>query len=171
MTHRKRRPSPATLISLVALFVALGGSAYAVKNNSVRSSDIVNGAVKGEDIRRAAVKGKHVNEGSLTFNCRPGTRKLAGLCFESSPAVARTTWADAVKACDAKGGYMPTPSQLATAAAELGNIGIGSDAEWTDSPYEENGNRKAPTVAGAGAITYRQQNNLRKYRCVLPLGL
>jgi hypothetical protein len=171
MSNHKRRPAPATLISLIALFVALGGSAYAVKNNSVRSSDIVNGAVTSEDIRKAAVKGKQVNEGSLEFTCRPGTRKLAGLCFDAAPAAAATTWGNAVEACNAKGGYLPTTSQLATAASELANIGTGNDAEWTDSPYEENGNKKAATIAGAGAITYRQQDQLRKYRCVLSLGL
>jgi hypothetical protein len=171
MSNRFRRPSPATVISLVALFIALGGSAYAVKNNSVRSSDIVNGAVKGEDIRKATIKSKQVNEGSLTFPCRPGMSKLAGMCFDTVPAAARTTWANAVAACDAKGAFLPTPSQLSTAASELANIGTDNDAEWTDSPYEENGNRKATTVAGAGAITYRQQDQLRKYRCAMPVGL
>ena len=74
-SHSNRRPSPALIVSVVALLVALGGSAYAVKKNSVRSKNIVNGAVSGKDIRDGAVKGKHVNEGTLSFRCPSGTEE------------------------------------------------------------------------------------------------
>lgn len=48
----RRRPSPGTAIALVALFVALGGTAVAsVAVNQVRSRHIVNDAVTSADIK------------------------------------------------------------------------------------------------------------------------
>lgn len=59
MTHKNRsfRPSPALLISCVALFLALTGSAFAVgvAKNSVRSAQIVDGTVRTVDLRDNSV--------------------------------------------------------------------------------------------------------------------
>jgi hypothetical protein len=64
---RERRPSPALVISILALFVSLGGSAAALRGkNTVRSSDIKNGQVKSPDIRNNAVLGSHVKDGGIT---------------------------------------------------------------------------------------------------------
>jgi hypothetical protein len=54
---RKFRPSPALLISCLALFMALSGSALAVgiAKNSVRSAQIVDGTVRTVDLRDGAV--------------------------------------------------------------------------------------------------------------------
>lgn len=54
---RKFRISPAMILSIVALFVALGGSAYAVGigKNTVRSPQIVDGTVRTVDVRDNAV--------------------------------------------------------------------------------------------------------------------
>lgn len=61
---KDRRPSPALVIACVALFVALGGVAYAA--NTVRSRDIVNNAVTSADIkggggRTGDIKNRDVN--------------------------------------------------------------------------------------------------------------
>jgi hypothetical protein len=66
---KKLRPSPAMIVATVALFVALGGAAYAgfsLPNNSVRSNHIVNGQVKTADlavgaVNRARIKNNAVN--------------------------------------------------------------------------------------------------------------
>jgi collagen triple helix repeat protein len=55
-----RRPSSATLISLVALFVALGGTSYAaatklLPKNSVGSAQVINGSLQKGDLSRKAV--------------------------------------------------------------------------------------------------------------------
>ena len=59
MTHTNRsfRPSPALLISCIALFLALTGSAFAVgiAKNSVRSAQIVDGTVRTVDVRDNAI--------------------------------------------------------------------------------------------------------------------
>ena len=47
-----RKPSPAFVISIIALFVALGGSAAAIKlgKNAVKTKSIKNGAVSAEKL-------------------------------------------------------------------------------------------------------------------------
>ncbi len=59
----RRRPSPATVLSLIALFVALGGTSYAaltitsanVKNNSLTSSDIKNTTISSADVKNGGL--------------------------------------------------------------------------------------------------------------------
>lgn len=66
---RLHKPSPAMLVALLALFVALGGSSYAaitLSNNSVKSKHIAKGAVKRSDIGKNAVTAAKVANGSLT---------------------------------------------------------------------------------------------------------
>lgn len=54
---RKRLPSPAMLVAILALVVGLTGSAVALQGkNSVKSNDIAPGAVKSSDIHGLAVK-------------------------------------------------------------------------------------------------------------------
>lgn len=66
----RRRPSPALIVSVIALFVALGGSAYAltitganVRNNSLTGADIRD--VKGGDLRNYSATGKDIKRDSL----------------------------------------------------------------------------------------------------------
>ena len=66
----RRRPSPALIISCIALFAALGGTAYAltitgasVRNNSLTGADIRD--VKGGDIRNYSITGKDIGKDSL----------------------------------------------------------------------------------------------------------
>lgn len=84
MVSRFSRPSPALVIALIALFVALGGGAYAairvgskqIVDNSVRSGDVRNNQVRGKDVRNRSLSGRdlaldslegpHVDEPSLS---------------------------------------------------------------------------------------------------------
>jgi hypothetical protein len=59
-------------VALLALFMAMGGSAYAlvvtsgtIKNNTIRSQDVHNGALVGKDMRRNGVGGGAIKESSL----------------------------------------------------------------------------------------------------------
>lgn len=66
---RKRRPSPATPIALLALFVALGGSAYAalrLPKNSVGTKQIRNGAVTTNKIANGAATGSKIADNTIT---------------------------------------------------------------------------------------------------------
>lgn len=61
-----RRPSPSLVLSMIALFVALGGVSYGLAGkNTVASDDIVNGGVKSKDIKNSGVKSKDLNTGSV----------------------------------------------------------------------------------------------------------
>ena len=60
---RPRRPSTATVLSLLALFVALGGTGYAV--NTVRSRDVVNNSLTSGDIRNNTIRSGDVRNGTL----------------------------------------------------------------------------------------------------------
>ena len=65
---RSFRPSHTTIVSYLALFIALGGSSYAavtLKKNSVRSTHIKNGQVMRPDLRANAVTSPKVANGSL----------------------------------------------------------------------------------------------------------
>jgi hypothetical protein len=74
-----RRPSPATVIAAIALFIALGSGAYAathlransvgskaIKNGAVKSADIHNHGIKGHDIGNAQVKTRNLKNGAVT---------------------------------------------------------------------------------------------------------
>jgi hypothetical protein len=82
----RRRPSPALVISLIALFVSLSGVSYGVatgfidsrelknnqvrsidlRNNDVRTRDLRNNEVRGRDIRNSTVQGRDVALNTLT---------------------------------------------------------------------------------------------------------
>ena len=68
-----RRPSPATVLSLIALFVALGGTSYAaitvsgknVRNGSLTGADLKNGSVKSADVRNRSLRAADFAQGQL----------------------------------------------------------------------------------------------------------
>jgi hypothetical protein len=64
--NRKFRPSPAMLVSCVALFLALVGTAFAAPRLAVRSAQIVDATIRTVDIRDEAVKSAKVANGTLT---------------------------------------------------------------------------------------------------------
>ncbi len=85
MPRRLRRPSPATAISLIALFVALGGTAYALKLGrhsvgtrqlkfkSVGTKQLKNNAVNSAKVQDQTLDGSDINQATLTKV--PGTVK------------------------------------------------------------------------------------------------
>jgi hypothetical protein len=65
--RRRRLPSPAMLVAIVALVAALTGSAVALQGkNSVKSNDIAPNAVRGKDIASDSVKTRHLRDGKVT---------------------------------------------------------------------------------------------------------
>src|SRR5436190_16883498 len=63
----RRRPSPAMVVAIVALFAALTGTAAALHgHNTVRSDDIKNGQVKSADIGHGQVKTGDLAKGAVT---------------------------------------------------------------------------------------------------------
>jgi hypothetical protein len=69
MKRRLRAPSPALVIALIALFVALGGTSYAaikLPKNSVGSKQLKKNAVTGAKIKNGAVTKSKINTAGLT---------------------------------------------------------------------------------------------------------
>ena len=59
-------------VALLALFMAMGGSAYAlvvtsgsIKNNTIRSQDVRNGGLVGKDVRVNGLGGRAIKESTL----------------------------------------------------------------------------------------------------------
>ena len=71
----RRRPSPAMVIALIALFVSLSGVSYGVatgfidsreiKNNQIRSLDIRNNEIRSRDIRNNEVRGLDIRNSTV----------------------------------------------------------------------------------------------------------
>jgi hypothetical protein len=70
MNAVRARLTYANVIATIALFLALGGSAYAVTagKNTVKSKSIAKGAVKTSDIANKAVSSKKLKPGAVPTN-------------------------------------------------------------------------------------------------------
>jgi hypothetical protein len=73
------------VVALTALFLALGGSAYAlvitgksIRNNTVTGADIRNGSLRGKDVHANGLGGKAIKESTL------GTVPAAGLAYANA---------------------------------------------------------------------------------------
>jgi hypothetical protein len=100
-----RRPSPAMLVALLALFVALGGSSYAavkigardiqrgavgtraIANESIRSADIHNATISGADIKDDSLTNADIDNASLSA----ATAKSADTAAHASTATTATS--------------------------------------------------------------------------------
>jgi hypothetical protein len=71
----RRRPSPALVISLIALFLSLGGVSYGlatgsidsreIKNNDVRSRDLRNNQIRTRDVRNNEMRGIDIRNSTV----------------------------------------------------------------------------------------------------------
>jgi hypothetical protein len=81
-TFRLRKPSPALVISLLALTVALGGTAYAglaIPKNSVGTKQLKKGAVTTTKIKNRNVTASKINPTGLTVPNATNAHNLGGL--------------------------------------------------------------------------------------------
>ena len=82
---RRLVPSPSMIVALAALFVALGGSAYAaivitgrnIKNGTVTGGDIKNNSLASKDIKHNSIGGAAILESKL--KTVPGALQADGL--------------------------------------------------------------------------------------------
>ena len=87
----RRRPSPAIVISCVALFMSLGGVGYAaisIPNNSVGAAQLKSNAVTNSKINNGAVSYKKIQPGAVGL-VRANTGQLqvrvSGACGRPAP--------------------------------------------------------------------------------------
>jgi outer membrane protein assembly factor BamE (lipoprotein component of BamABCDE complex) len=101
----RKRPSPAMIVALLALFVALGGSSYAavkisardIKSGAVGTRAIANNSVRSGDIRNATITGADVQDDSLSnadidnSSLAAATAKNADTAAQAAHATSATT--------------------------------------------------------------------------------
>jgi hypothetical protein len=124
--RRMSRPSPPTIIALLALFISLGGTTYAAVNlpaNSVGTRQLKNGAVSGEKLRNDAVSSSKVKNGSLLAkDFKPGQlpagprgpRGLPGATGQRGPS-------DAFNTCSPD---LSVPALPNSSTQHLGSLGL-----------------------------------------------
>jgi hypothetical protein len=143
------RPSPALVISLVALFVSLGGAGYAavtitgknvknssltgkdVKNSSLTGSDVKNSSLAGRDIKNDSLTGSDVSEGSLGKVPSAGSADSAGSA--GSAGSANSLGGQPASAYATKSG-----TEAVRLVGTPGNPGFGDNWGDTDPPGSGN---------------------------------
>jgi len=127
----RRRPQPALVISLVALFVALGGTSYAavaitgknVKNGSLSGTDIKNGSLRGADVRNGSLSAGDLSASTIAL--------LRGATGPRGATGAKGTFGDvAVRFIDYKSGPPATASCLPGEVAVGGGVDVGQNSSW-----------------------------------------
>jgi len=84
-TLHLRRPSPAMIVAIFALFVALAGSSYAAVEIRIGSAQIIDNSVQSRDIRDNDVQSRDIRDGSLlASDLAPGLLSAAYSTFKDS---------------------------------------------------------------------------------------
>jgi hypothetical protein len=151
-----KRPSPAIVISVMAIIVTLTGTAYAaLAPHSVSSRQLKPRAVTGPQVAKTTLDGKDFNlsnfetvpaatsagsaaNSSLVTGrpaaCPAGTILIRGSCYDSAPLGPVLGVKAASEACAARGGFLPSPAETLAlrGAISLGD-GNGTNSVFTDS--------------------------------------
>jgi len=115
MNSKNRRLTPSLLISILALFVAIGGTSYAAVK--INGKDIKKGTVAGKALKKNTVTGAKVKESSL------------GQVPNAKLAESATTAGSAATAADAEKLNGKTADELASPAAYALIIKSGGELE------------------------------------------
>jgi hypothetical protein len=136
---RLRKPSPATAIALLALFVALGGTSYAaiaLPKNSVTSKQVKNRSLRGVDFKRgqlprgktgaagaAGVTGAAGPQGTKGDPGTPGTTGPQGPVGPSTVSFRRADWGSSgsIVGLSTAVGVQVTPNGGGTAEVRITN--------------------------------------------------
>jgi hypothetical protein len=109
----------ANVVSLIALFVALGGGAYAVNldKNDVKSNNIKDGQVKGVDLKNGGIKGQDVQGGAI------GSSHLSANSVDGEAVVDGSLTNDDVDVGSFSFSSIPTAGVLSSQARDIGGDG------------------------------------------------
>jgi hypothetical protein len=155
----KLRPTPAVVVAVLALVVAMAGTSYAatqigssqIKNNSVKGKDVKDNNLAGKDVKDASLTGADILDGSLTkadlpaVGCAADAFRLAtGCLIKATRSVG--TLNSALIDCNGLGGRLPSleetkllPLSNALAAGVTWSGGMLNQYEFTGEFVESTG--------------------------------
>lgn len=188
-TFLRYRPSPAMLIALLALGVALGGTAYAatkingknialrtlpgkaLKKKSVGSLEVVRKSLSGKHIKDGGLTGTQIDSSytsSLKLKCPAGTAQLSGGCIETSSR-GPEAFVNAAATCRNAGRRLPSPGELVAAAGNSG-INLSATFELTSTAYLNGAAQVVTGVDNSSTVTAIPiADATHAFRCVAPL--
>jgi hypothetical protein len=195
---RRHRPAPGTVLGLLALIVALAGTAIAgplattsvlnkkekkqtrkiaraeisaaAGNLSVANARNAANATNATNAQSAANAGQ-VDGHDAT--CPAGTFLQGGVCFDSAVRFPMVVWTSASELCADAGGRLPSISELQSIrnVVDLGAAGNGhwSDVGWFDDDGTTDTLRSMSVYSAAGAIEAVAAGGFRQARCAFAL--
>jgi hypothetical protein len=132
----KHRPSPALVLAVLALVVAMAGTSYAatqigsaqIKNNSVKGKDVKDANLTGKDVKDKSLTGADIQDGSLTAadlpaptprTCPATTFTVQGVCIDKT-ATGPGTYTAALANCDTRNGRLMSYAESRTLVTRSG---------------------------------------------------
>jgi hypothetical protein len=184
---RRKRPSPALVLAVIALLIALAGSAVAgtkALTSGLTKAKVTKIAIKqankaitarapGLSVASAQSAGSAQNadrldgldSSDLRQHCPASTVPYAGVCFDSS-ARPKQKWFEASKTCGDAGGRLPTMSEL-EGFRQLPAIDLGEGA-WVSEIHIDESEVKAMSLDDNAGISRTQaySGNIFSVICV-----
>lgn len=162
--RRRLRPrlTYANVVASLALFLALGGSAYAV--GQINGKSVVNRSITGKKLKADTVTGKEVRESTLG-DCPSGTRIFTGTCIETSLRGADLSWPESATVCKQIGRRLPTVGELWLFRDRPG-ITLGRTADRSEWALEVVDAAHHVSVDDAGGNSITLDATPLPYRCV-----
>jgi hypothetical protein len=182
MSRIHRHLSFANVVSVIALCVALGGTAIAsvivTNNNQVapntisghkppsgKHANVIGGSINSQDIADNTLTGGDIADRSGVDTCPPGLKRLGRICAESD-SVSRG-WFDAFDHCSSSGLRLPTPGEAVTMAQGFDVPGVPpTGLFWTDNEFFVNGGFNAVVVSEEGVLDNSSESQTNKTVCV-----
>jgi hypothetical protein len=172
---RSRCPSPAMVVALMALFVALGGSSYAaltvtgrnVKNSSLTGKDVRNNSLTGRDVKNL-VSGDVKNSSLLAKDFKPGQLPAGAQGVQGIQGVPGPVPDVFPSGKTARGAY--AASGFATAGAQVfrdaQSFFYQLATEPTDTHFVADGSPAPPECPGTKELPQAQPGHLCVYEHV-----
>jgi hypothetical protein len=132
MRPMRKALSFSNVMSVLAVFIALGGTAIAVsvRRNSVGSPQLKQGSVRSGDIGNRQVSPIDTSR-ALGFQCPAGTQYVGGVCIELASRTAGSQRI-AEERCFGIGRRLPTVAELQLVRFSPG-VSVAGGGEWTSA--------------------------------------
>lgn len=160
-----RRPSPALVVSLIALVVAMGGTSYAalkLPTNSVGASQIKRNAVTGAKVKNQSLTGADIKLSTLgavplatraSSAARADSATSAATATQAASATNATNATNAVHAGSADNAANAANAANATNATRAGDADTVSGVAIRGFSYQTPSNGATATLFALGGLT------------------